>query len=149
MRAILQRVRRGAVNVGDQVVGSIGTGLVILVGSTHGDGAAQAEVLARKVANLRIFEDEAGKMNLSALDVDAEALVISQFTLYADCRRGRRPSFTDAAQPEVAEPLIDHFMQALRAEGISHVANGVFGAHMLVEIHNDGPVTIMLDTAEL
>jgi len=130
MRAILQRVRRGAVTVDDQVVGSIGTGLVILVGSTHGDGAAQAEVLARKVANLRIFEDEAGKMNLSALDIGGEALVISQFTLYADCRRGRRPSFTEAAQPEIAEPLIDHFMQALRAEGISHVGNGVFGTHM-------------------
>ena len=149
MRAILQRVRRGAVTVDDQVVGSIGTGLVILVGSTHGDGAAQAEVLARKVANLRIFEDEAGKMNLSALDIGGEALVISQFTLYADCRRGRRPSFTEAAQPEIAEPLIDHFMQALRAEGISHVGNGVFGRHMLVEIVNDGPVTITLDTAEL
>jgi D-tyrosyl-tRNA(Tyr) deacylase len=149
MRAILQRVRRGAVTVDNQVVGYIGTGLVILLGSTHGDGAAQAEVLARKVANLRIFEDEAGKMNRSALDIGGEALVISQFTLYADCRRGRRPSFTEAAQPEIAEPLIDHFMQALRAEGISHVANGVFGAHMLVEIVNDGPVTIILDSAEL
>jgi D-tyrosyl-tRNA(Tyr) deacylase len=149
MRAILQRVQRGTVTVNDQVVGHIGAGLVILVGSTHGDGPAQAEVLAHKVANLRIFEDTAGKMNLSALDIGGQALVISQFTLYADCRRGRRPSFTEAAQPEIAEPLIDHFVQALRAEGISHVANGVFGAHMLVEIVNDGPVTIILDTAEL
>jgi D-tyrosyl-tRNA(Tyr) deacylase len=122
---------------------------VILVGTTHDDTSAQADVLARKTANLRIFEDEAGKMNLSALAVNAEALVISQFTLYADCRRGRRPSFTQAARPEVAEPLIEHFIQALRAEGISRVASGVFGAHMLIEIHNDGPVTITLDTDEL
>jgi D-tyrosyl-tRNA(Tyr) deacylase len=149
MRAILQRVKRGAVSVRGQTVGAIGVGLVILVGSTHKDTPAQAEILARKIANLRIFEDEAGKMNLSALDVGAEALIISQFTLYADCRRGRRPSFTKAARPEVAEPLIEHFMQALQAEGVSHVASGVFGALMLVEIHNDGPVTIILDTDEL
>ena len=149
MRAILQRVKQGSVAVDDRVVGAIETGLVVLVGTTHDDGPAQATTLARKTANLRIFEDEAGKMNLSALDVDAKVLVISQFTLYADCRRGRRPSFTKAAQPEVAEPLIGRFIQALKAEGISHVASGVFGAHMLVEIHNDGPVTIILDTAEL
>jgi D-tyrosyl-tRNA(Tyr) deacylase len=149
MRAILQRVKQGTVAVDDRVVGAIKTGLVVLVGTTHDDSPAQAKALARKTANLRIFEDEAGKMNLSALDVDAEVLVISQFTLYADCRRGRRPSFTEAAQPDVAEPLIECFSQALKAEGISQVASGVFGAHMLVEIHNDGPVTIMLDTAEL
>lgn len=149
MRALLQRVRRGSVSVDGRVVGAIDNGLVILVGTTHEDTSAQAETLARKVANLRIFEDAAGKMNLSALAVGAEALVISQFTLYADCRRGRRPSFTDAARPEVAEPLIEHFMQTLRAEGISQVASGVFGAYMLVEIHNDGPVTIMLDTDEV
>jgi D-tyrosyl-tRNA(Tyr) deacylase len=149
MRAILQRVKRGTVSVDGQVVGTINAGLVVLVGTTHDDTPAQAETLARKMANLRIFEDEAGKMNLSALDVGAEVLVISQFTLYADCRRGRRPSFTEAARPEVAETLIEHFMQALQAEGVSHVASGLFGAHMLVEIHNDGPVTIILDTAEL
>jgi D-tyrosyl-tRNA(Tyr) deacylase len=149
MRAILQRVKRGAVSVGNQIVGAIGVGLVILVGTTHDDTAAQAEILARKIANLRIFEDEAGKMNLSALDVGAAALIISQFTLYADCRRGRRPSFTEAARPEVAEPLIEHFIHALQAEGISPVTSGVFGALMLVEIHNDGPVTIILDTDEL
>lgn len=149
MRAILQRVKQGAVCVDDQVVGAVSAGLVVLVGTTHDDTPAQAEALARKVASLRIFEDEAGKMNLSALDVGAEVLVIPQFTLYADCRRGRRPSFTDAARPEVAEPLIEHFMQILRAEGISEVASGVFGTHMLVKIHNDGPVTIILDTAEL
>jgi len=148
MRAILQRVKRGAVSVDGQVVGAISAGLVALVGTTHDDGPAQAETLARKMVNLRIFEDEAGKMNLSALDMGAEVLVISQFTLYADCRRGRRPSFTEAARPEVAEPLIEHFIQALRAEGISHVASGVLGAHMLVEIQNDGPVTIILDTAD-
>jgi D-tyrosyl-tRNA(Tyr) deacylase len=149
MRAILQRVKRGAVSVDGQVVGSIGTGLVVLVGTTYDDTPTQAEALAHKTANLRIFEDDAGKMNLSALDVGAEVLVISQFTLYADCRRGRRPGFTEAARPEVAEPLIEHFAQALRDEGISHVATGVFRAHMLVEIHNDGPVTIILDTSTI
>ena len=149
MRAILQRVKRGVVSVDGHVADTIGPGLVILVGTTHNDTSAQADVLARKTANLRIFEDEAGKMNLSALAVNAEALVISQFTLYADCRRGRRPSFTQAARPEVAEPLIERFIQALRTEGISRVASGVFGAHMLIEIHNDGPVTIILDTDEL
>jgi D-tyrosyl-tRNA(Tyr) deacylase len=149
MRLILQRVKRGSVAVDGQVVGAVGAGLVALVGTTHDDAPAQAETLARKMANLRIFEDETGKMNLSALEVGAEVLVISQFTLYADCRRGRRPGFTEAARPEVAEPLIEHFIQALRAEGVSQVASGVFGAHMLVEIHNDGPVTIILDTAEL
>lgn len=149
MRAILQRVKRGMVSVDGRVADTIGPGLVILVGTNHDDTSAQADVLARKTANLRIFEDEAGKMNLSALAVNAEALVISQFTLYADCRRGRRPSFTQAARPEIAEPLIEHFIQALQAEGISRVASGVFGAHMLIEIHNDGPVTIILDTDEL
>jgi D-tyrosyl-tRNA(Tyr) deacylase len=149
MRAILQRVKRGAVSVDDQVVGAIDMGLVILVGTTHTDTLDEAETLARKAANLRIFEDEAGKMNLSALDVGAEALVISQFTLYADCRRGRRPGFTDAARPELAEPLIESFMGVLQAEGIARVERGVFGAHMLVEIFNDGPVTIVLDTDEL
>lgn len=149
MRAILQRVNRGAVSVDDQVVGTIGAGLVVLVGTTHADTPAQAETLARKTANLRIFEDEAGKMNRSALDLGAEVLVISQFTLYADSRRGRRPSFTQAAHPDVAEPLIEHYVRALQAEGISHVATGLFGAHMRVDIHNDGPVTIILDTDHL
>jgi D-tyrosyl-tRNA(Tyr) deacylase len=149
MRAILQRVKRGSVSVDGQVVGAIDTGLVVLIGTTHQDTPDQAKVLAHKTANLRIFEDEAGKMNLSALDVGGEALVIPQFTLYADCRRGRRPSFTEAAHPETASPLIEHFVQALQAEGIAGVATGVFGAHMLVEIHNDGPVTIILDTDDL
>jgi len=116
----------------------------VLVGVTHGDTEEQAEWLARKVAGLRIFEDNAGKMNAGLLDVDGAALVISQFTLYADCRKGRRPGFTDAAPPEVAEPLVEHFAQALQGYGVP-VKTGVFGAHMLVEIHNDGPVTILLE----
>jgi len=132
------------VSVGGEVVGAIGRGVVVLVGVTHGDTEEQAEWLARKVAGLRIFEDNAGKMNAGLLDVDGAALVISQFTLYADCRKGRRPGFTDAAPPEVAEPLVEHFAQALQGYGVP-VKTGVFGAHMLVEIHNDGPVTILLE----
>ena len=146
MRAIVQRVSRASVSVDGEIAGQIGQGVVVLVGVTHGDTQEQAEWLARKVAGLRIFEDSEGKMNAGLSDVDGAALVISQFTLYADCRRGRRPSFTQAARPEVAEPLIEHFIQTLQAEGISRVASGVFGAHMLIEIHNDGPVTILLDT---
>ena len=149
MRVILQRVTRGSVTVNGRVTGSVERGFVALVGVTHGDNAAEAELLARKTANLRVFEDEAGKMNLSALDVGGGVLVVSQFTLYADTRKGRRPSFIDAAAPEVASPLVDLYAERLRAEGIQHVAHGIFGAMMLVEIHNDGPVTIMLDTAEL
>jgi D-tyrosyl-tRNA(Tyr) deacylase len=149
MRAVIQRVRRGAVTVDGQTVGEIGAGLVVLVGATHGDTMAQAEQLAQKIASLRIFEDDAGKMNRSALDVGGEFLVVSQFTLYADCRHGRRPSFTDAAPPDLARTLIDHFAAALRRLGATRVEAGVFGARMLVEIENDGPVTIVLDTAEL
>ncbi len=149
MRAVVQRVRRGAVLVDGEIVGSVDTGLVVLIGVTHQDTEAEAQKLAHKIANLRIFEDNAGKMNLSALDVGAGVLVVSQFTLYADCRRGRRPSFTNAAPPEIAEPLIEHFVEKLREAGISRVETGVFRAYMLVEIHNDGPVTIILDTDEL
>ncbi len=149
MRAVLQRVQRGDVSVGEQIVGEIDGGLVVLVGATHEDGAVQAEQLAHKIANLRIFEDEEGKMNLSALDIRASILVIPQFTLYADCRRGRRPSFTQAAPPDVAEPLIAHFVATLRETGVVRVETGAFGMHMLVRIHNDGPVTIILDTDEL
>jgi len=146
MRAVLQRVRRGQVSVGSQTVGEIGSGLVVLVGVHHGDRTAQVMQLAHKIANLRIFEDDAGKMNLSALDIGAGILVIPQFTLYADCRRGRRPSFTQAAPPDVAEPLIERFVEGLRQTGIAQVETGAFGMHMLVRIHNDGPVTIILDT---
>jgi len=144
MRAIVQRVSRASVSVEDRVVGAIGRGVVVLVGVTHDDTEEQAEWLARKIAGLRIFEDNAGKMNAGLLDVDGAALIISQFTLYADARKGRRPSFTDAAPPEVAEPLVERFAQALRDHGVP-VETGLFGAHMLVEIHNDGPVTILLE----
>ncbi len=144
MRAVVQRVSQASVSVGGEVIGDIGRGVVVLVGVTHGDTEEQAEWLARKIAGLRIFEDSEGKMNAGLLDADGAALVISQFTLYADCRKGRRPSFTNAAMPEVAEPLVEHFVQALRDHGVP-VQTGVFGAHMLVEIHNDGPVTILLE----
>jgi D-tyrosyl-tRNA(Tyr) deacylase len=144
MRAVVQRVSRGSVSVGGQVVGAIERGVVVLVGVTHDDTEKRAEWLARKIAGLRIFEDRVGKMNAGLLDVDGAALVISQFTLYADARKGRRPGFTDAAPPEVAEPLVEHFAQTLRNHGVP-VETGVFGADMLVEIHNDGPVTILLE----
>jgi D-tyrosyl-tRNA(Tyr) deacylase len=126
-----------------KVRGAIGLGLVILLGAGHGDGEPEADWLADKIANLRIFPDAEGKTNLSALDV------ISQFTLYADCRKGRRPSFVDAAPPDLAAPLVDHFSERLRQAGIQRVESGEFGAMMLVEIHNDGPFTIVLDTDEL
>lgn len=149
MRVVLQRVTRGSVTVDGQITGAIDRGFVALVGVTHGDGQAEADLLAKKTANLRVFEDADGKMNVSALDTGAGVLVVSQFTLYADSRKGRRPSFTDAAAPAVAAPLVEYFAERLRAEGIQRVEMGVFGAMMQVEIHNDGPVTIILDTAEL
>lgn len=149
MRVILQRVTHGQVTVDNDVMGAIQRGLVALVGLRDGDTAAEVKLLAHKTANLRVFADDAGKMNLSALDVGAGVLVVSQFTLYADVRKGRRPSFTDAAKPDVAEPLVDYYAQCLRDEGITVVEKGVFGAMMQVDIHNDGPVTIILDTDEL
>lgn len=144
MRAVIQRVTRASVDVEGEVVGAIGRGVVVLVGVTHDDTEEQAEWLARKIAGLRIFEDSEGKMNAGLLDVEGAALVVSQFTLYADARKGRRPSFTAAARPEVAEPLVQHFVQALQGHGV-HVETGVFGAYMSVQIHNDGPVTILLE----
>jgi D-tyrosyl-tRNA(Tyr) deacylase len=144
MRIVIQRVRRASASVQGKTVGEIGRGLVALVGVAHGDTEEQAEWLAQKIAGLRIFEDSAGKMNASLLDVDGAALVVSQFTLHADTQKGRRPSFVDAARPEMAEPLVDHFARALERRGVT-VQTGVFGAMMLVEIHNDGPVTIILD----
>ena len=147
MRAIIQRVSRAAVSVDNEVLGAIGPGLVVLLGVAEGDGEAQGHVLAQKIANLRIFADAANKMNLSAVDAHAEMLVISQFTLFADTHKGRRPSFTGAARPEIAEPLVQRFCAELRTLGL-RVAEGRFGAMMLVEIHNDGPVTISLDTAD-
>ena len=122
----------------------MGKGLVVLLGIGHGDGEEQAAFLAEKVANLRIFEDVQGRTNLSVLDVRGEAIVVSQFTLYADSRKGRRPSFTDAAPPDRAEPLVTRFVELLRGHGVP-TQTGQFGAHMLVEIHNDGPVTIWLE----
>jgi D-tyrosyl-tRNA(Tyr) deacylase len=144
MRAVVQRVSRASVTVDQEVVGRIGRGLVVLVGVAGGDGEEQARFLANKVANLRIFSDADGKFNLSALDVGGEALVVSQFTVYGDASKGRRPSFVRAADPAIAEPLIERFVSLLRAEGLN-VETGLFGAMMMVEIHNDGPVTIILE----
>jgi D-aminoacyl-tRNA deacylase len=144
MRVLLQRVSRASVTVNEQTISAIGKGLLILLGIGHVDGEEQARFLAEKVANLRIFEDEQGKTNLSILDVRGEAIVVSQFTLYADTRKGRRPSFIDAALPEVAEPLVNRFIELLRGHGIP-TQTGKFGNHMHVEINNDGPVTIWLE----
>ena len=146
MRAVIQRVEKGRVSVDGRTVGEIGQGLVILLGVGHGDGQQEADRMADKIANLRIFADAEGKTNLSALDVGGEALLVSQFTLYADCRRGRRPGFTYAALPDVAAPLVDYFGERLKQAGIRRVETGRFGAEMLVEIHNDGPFTIILDS---
>ena len=144
MRALLQRVSKATVTVDGQTISSIEKGLLILLGVGHGDGEDQAKYLAEKTANLRVFEDDQGKTNLSILDVKGEAIVVSQFTLYADTRKGRRPSFIDAALPEVAEPLVRRFVELLRGHGVP-TQSGRFGAHMEVEIHNDGPVTIWLE----
>ena len=148
MRAILQRVTAGKVTIAGRVNGAINSGLVILLGVGSADMESDLNLLINKIVNLRIFADAQGKFNLSALDVNAELLVVSQFTLYADCRKGRRPSFTDAARPVVAAPMCELFVEKLRSLGCK-VETGEFGADMLVEIHNDGPVTIWLDTATL
>ena len=144
MRVLLQRVSRASVTVEGQTISTIGKGLLILLGVGHGDGEEQARFLSDKIASLRVFEDEQGKTNLSVQDVKGEALVVSQFTLYADTRKGRRPSFIDAALPELAEPLVGRFVELLRGHDIP-TQTGKFGAHMEVEIHNDGPVTIWLE----
>ena len=148
MRALVQRVTQGAVRVEGETIGAIGAGLVILVGVGDGDSEGDADFLANKVAGLRIFGDAEGRFNLSLLDTGGAALVVSQFTLYADARKGRRPSFIHAAPPDRAEALVARFAAALEGAGIS-VAAGRFRSHMAVEIHNDGPVTIWLDTADL
>lgn len=144
MRLLVQRVSKASVTVEGRVVSKIDKGLLILLGVGHGDGEEQVRFLAEKVANLRIFEDAQGKTNLSVLDVKGEAIVVSQFTLYADARKGRRPSFTDAAPPEAAEPLVKRFVELLTAHGVP-TQTGRFRKHMLVEIHNDGPVTVWLE----
>ena len=148
MRAVLQRVTRAAVTVDGETVGAIGPGLVVLLGVARDDGPEEARRLAAKTAELRIFADEEGHFNRSLLETGGAALVVSQFTLLADVRKGRRPSFVAAAPPEEASPLVDTFTDALRELGVS-VATGRFGAHMRVELENDGPVTLVLDTADL
>ena len=153
MRVLVQRVSHASVTVDGTVTGQIGTGLLLLAGIAAGDTEADGAALAQKIANLRIFPDEQGAMNLSALDrldagQEAGILVVSQFTLYADMRKGRRPSFVQAAPPEVASPLVDAFAERFRRLGLA-VGEGVFGAHMDVELVNDGPVTLWLDTADL
>lgn len=144
MRVVLQRVRRARVSVDGRGVAEIGPGALILLGIGPNDGEDQARYLAEKIANLRIYGDEQGKINRSLLDVCGAAIVVSQFTLYADTRKGRRPSFTDAAPPEIARPLVDHFARLLGEQGVP-TQTGEFGADMLVEIENDGPVTIWME----
>jgi D-aminoacyl-tRNA deacylase len=145
MRAVVQRVSQASVEVEGRVVGQIDGGVLVLLGVGAGDGAAEAALLAEKIAHMRIFPDQEGRFNRSLLDVGGGALVVSQFTLYADTRRGRRPSFSAAAAPELAEPLVEAFVTALRQRQVA-VATGVFGAHMHVALVNDGPVTIILDS---
>jgi len=144
MRALIQRVSRAQVRIDAHPVASIGAGLLILLGIAHGDDAQAVTYLTRKIAHLRIFGDEQGRMNRSLLDVGGEAIVVSQFTLYADTRKGRRPAFVDAAPPEAARPLVDAFAEALRTLGVP-TQTGEFGAHMEVDLVNDGPVTILLE----
>ncbi len=148
MRALLQRVSRASVTVDGQVVGQIGQGLLVLLGVGQDDSEAQVKTLVDKIVYLRIFGDDEGKMNRSLLDIGGEVLVVSQFTLYADTRRGRRPSFTDAAPPSIAEPLVERFKAAIAHYGL-RVAGGIFGAYMQVELVNSGPVTILLDSEQL
>jgi D-aminoacyl-tRNA deacylase len=145
MRAVVQRVSRARVVVDHEVVGEIGRGLLVLLGVAHSDNSEQARWLAEKIVGLRIFADEEGKMNRGLADVDGEALVVSQFTLYGDCQKGRRPSFVDAAPPEIAIPLYEEFLNAVRALGI-RTASGRFGAMMQVELVNDGPVTLIVES---
>jgi len=145
MRVLVQRVSRAQVAVDGQVCGRIGPGLVLLVGCRAADDDQALRFCAEKCAHLRIFADDQGKMNRSVIDVGGAVLAISQFTLYADCRKGRRPGFADAAPPELAEPLYERFIQVLEELGLE-VARGIFGAHMEVEIHNDGPVTLMVES---
>lgn len=149
MRAVIQRVASASVAVDDTTVARIGRGVLVLVGVARGDTEHEASSLARKIADLRIFPDDDGRFDRSLLDISGAALVVSQFTLLADVRRGRRPSFADAAPPEVAEPLVEAFARALRDVGVGQVETGRFGAAMQVALVNDGPVTIVVDTEDL
>ena len=144
MRVLLQRVRRASVTVAGETVGEIGHGILLFIGITAGDARADADWLAKKAAGLRIFEDEAGKMNKSLLDLGGDALVVSQFTLYADCRKGRRPGFDAAGDPAMANELYEYFTERLKAEGVGRIETGSFGADMLVSLENDGPATFLL-----
>lgn len=149
MRALLQRVISASVSIQDKEISRIGSGLLVFLGVGPQDGRAEAERLVRKILALRIFEDSAGKMNLSLLDAGGEMLVVSQFTLYADCRKGNRPSFTDAALPDAARSLYETFVKLIERDIPGRVCTGEFGADMKVALVNDGPVTIQLDTAHL
>lgn len=149
MRVVIQRCSRAEVRIDGKTVGQIGKGFLLLVGVTDGDTEVQADLLAKKVAQMRVFEDAEGKMNLGLKEVNGAILSISQFTLYADCKKGNRPSFIRAARPEIAEPLYDYFNEKLRTEYGLHVETGRFGADMKVDFINDGPVTILLNTEEL
>jgi D-tyrosyl-tRNA(Tyr) deacylase len=147
MRALLQRVSRASVTVDEQIVGHIGQGLLVFLGIAHEDNETMVKTLVDKIVHLRIFPDEQGKMNRSVLDIQGAVLVVSQFTLYADTRRGRRPSFTDAAPPAIAEPLVERFKDALASYGLT-IASGIFGTSMGIELRNEGPVTIWLDSKD-
>ncbi len=149
MRAVVQRVKKASVTISEEIVSDISRGLLILVGVGCNDTTSDADYLADKIAELRIFEDDGGKMNLSVKDIKGELLAVSQFTLYGDCRRGRRPSFSDSARPELARPLYDYFIEKLSETAAADVKTGVFAADMAVELVNDGPVTILLDSGKL
>lgn len=149
MKAVIQRVTRASVTVEDELISAIGSGLLILLGVAQGDTRRDAEVLADKIANLRIFSDSDDKMNLSLLTTGGSALVVSQFTLCADCSHGRRPDFFGAAKPDIAEELYEYFCERIKTSGVSEFHKGVFGADMKVELLNDGPVTIIIDSGDL
>lgn len=146
MKLVVQRVIRSAVTINGKDTRGIGQGLCVLIGVTHGDTERDADWLAEKLVGLRVFSDDDGKVNLSVKDVDGELLLVSQFSLYASCAKGRRPSFTEAAPPELAEKLYDYFVERVKASGVKRVACGEFGADMTVEIINDGPLTFIIDT---
>lgn len=146
MKAVIQRIKSSRVTVSGELIGSAGKGFNVLLGVMNGDTKKQAELLAAKISKLRVFEDETGKMNLGILDIGGDVLVISQFTLCADIKKGNRPSFTDSAPPEEANALYEYFCDCLKENGVGRVEHGKFGADMLVEIENDGPVTIVMDT---